>query len=79
MARLRLELDQETYLKLLDSALAEKRPIDWQAEVVLRRAMGLPFPREREAGSPGRDLVAAGAVAAPAEAASSPIAGPGAR
>ena len=48
MARLRLELDSETYLKLLDSALAEKRPVDWQAEVMLRRALGLPFPVERD-------------------------------
>ncbi len=44
MARLRLDLDQETYSKLLDSALAEKRPVEWHAGVVIRRALGLPFP-----------------------------------
>jgi hypothetical protein len=43
--RLRLELDQETHDALLKAALVEKRPIDWQAEVILRRALGLPFPR----------------------------------
>ena len=38
--RVRLELDPETYGQLMRSAVAEKRPADWQAEVILRRALG---------------------------------------
>jgi hypothetical protein len=44
MARLRLHLDEETFLALTDRALRERRPVDWQAEVILREALGLPFP-----------------------------------
>lgn len=42
--RIRLELDAETYEHLLLQSLAERRPIGWQAEVMLRRALCLPFP-----------------------------------
>ena len=44
MAYLKLDLDNETYTRLMDVALQERRPIPWQAEVLLRRALGLPFP-----------------------------------
>jgi hypothetical protein len=44
VARLRLDLDQETFLALTDRALRERRPVDWQAEVMLRQALGLDFP-----------------------------------
>jgi hypothetical protein len=44
VARLKLEVDAETYRRLVDLAVAERRPILWQAEVTLRRAVGLPFP-----------------------------------
>lgn len=44
--RLRLDLDKETHDRLLEAALREKRPIHWQAEVIMRRALGLPFPSE---------------------------------
>jgi hypothetical protein len=44
MARLRLDVDDETYDRLLSKALSERRPIHWQAEVMLRTALGLPFP-----------------------------------
>jgi len=44
MPKLRLDIDQETYERLVKRAVAERRPIDWQAEVTLRRAVGLPFP-----------------------------------
>ena len=44
MARLRLDLDQETFLALTDRALRARRPVDWQAEVMLRQALGLSFP-----------------------------------
>ncbi len=44
MPTLKLDIDQETYTRLVDQAVSERRPIDWQAEVTLRRAVGLPFP-----------------------------------
>jgi hypothetical protein len=44
VARLRLDVDTETYQHLVTSAVAERRPIPWQAAILLRRALGLPFP-----------------------------------
>jgi hypothetical protein len=44
MAQLRLDLDQETFERLVEVALQERRPVVWQAEVLLRQALGLPFP-----------------------------------
>ncbi len=61
MARLRIELDRETYSRLVSSALTEKRPVDWQAEVVIRRALGLPFPAVAPQPQQARDLATAGA------------------
>jgi hypothetical protein len=45
--KLKLELDPETAEKLAESAVIERRPLAWQAEVLLRRALGLPFPQEQ--------------------------------
>lgn len=42
--RLKLELDEETTARLVEQAAAGKRPIAWQAEITLRKALGLPFP-----------------------------------
>jgi hypothetical protein len=42
--RIKLELDPETTEKLVEAAVREKRPAAWQAEVLLRTALGLPFP-----------------------------------
>jgi hypothetical protein len=42
--RLKIELDPETTERLVASAVAECRPIPMQAEVLLRRALNLPFP-----------------------------------
>jgi hypothetical protein len=44
MPLLKIEPDGETYERLVEQAAAERRPIVWQAEVTLRRALGLPFP-----------------------------------
>jgi hypothetical protein len=44
MARITLDLDRETYRYLQAAASAERRPLPWQAEVLLRQALGLPFP-----------------------------------
>lgn len=41
--RLRVDLDREVSARLAEAAAAERRPIPWQAEVMLRRALGLPF------------------------------------
>ena len=46
MAIIRLDLDRETWERLVASAVAERRPIALQAEVMLRRACDLPFPYE---------------------------------
>ena len=40
MPRVRLELDQKTYDALVGAAVRERRPIPWQAEVIIRRALG---------------------------------------
>lgn len=44
MPRLRLDLDRETFEALAAQALAERRPVLFQAEVLLRLSLGLPFP-----------------------------------
>jgi hypothetical protein len=38
--RVRLDLDPRTFSRLVETAVAEQRPADWQAEVILRRALG---------------------------------------
>jgi hypothetical protein len=42
--RLRLELDQQTTDRLIEVAVEERRPVGMQAEVILRRALGLATP-----------------------------------
>ena len=42
--RLRLDLEEDATAKLIQRAAEEKRPVGWQAEVMLREALGLPFP-----------------------------------
>ena len=44
MPIIRLDLDAEAFGRLADSAVEERRPIPWQAEVLLLRALGLPAP-----------------------------------
>ena len=61
MATLQIRLDPETHGKLVDSALAERRPVNWQAEVIIRRALGLPFPMTAPDPQPQRDLATVGA------------------
>ncbi len=60
--RLRLDIDQETHDRLLQTALVEKRPIHWQAEVILRRALGLPFPRQDTGSTELIDKVGSAAI-----------------
>jgi hypothetical protein len=55
--RVKLELDPETFGRLVESAVGELRSADWQAEVLLRRVLGTwdeprigfdpPFPVNR--------------------------------
>jgi hypothetical protein len=40
VTRVKLELDTETFGRLVEAAVAEQRPADWQAEIILRRALG---------------------------------------
>jgi len=42
--RLKLILDPETFGALLRAAVRENRPADMEAEVLIRRALGLPVP-----------------------------------
>ncbi len=42
--KIRLELDEQAAKHLIELALQERRPVDWQAEVLLREALGLAGP-----------------------------------
>jgi len=42
--RIKLDLDTETTERLIQAAISENRPVGMHAEVILRRALGLPFP-----------------------------------
>lgn len=45
MGHVRVDLDRETYKRLMKSAVSERRPPGMQAEVLLRRALGVdPAP-----------------------------------
>ena len=44
MPTIRIDLDPDSFHRLAEIAVEEPRPIPWQAEVLLRRALGLPFP-----------------------------------
>ena len=44
MPKLRLDLDRETYEALASQALAQRRSVMLQAEVILRQTLELPFP-----------------------------------
>jgi hypothetical protein len=45
MPILKISLDEETYGRLTESALRELRPNPWHVVVLLRRSLGLPFPK----------------------------------
>ncbi len=42
--RIRLDLDEDTTHRLIEDAVANRRPLVMQAEVILRRGLGLPVP-----------------------------------
>jgi hypothetical protein len=44
MPRIRIDIDEETYSALIHKADEELRPLQSEATVLLRRALGLPFP-----------------------------------
>jgi hypothetical protein len=46
LMRLEIELEQDATAELIRRAVQERRPVDWQAEVLLRRALGLASPSE---------------------------------
>jgi len=52
--RVVLELDRETACRLVQAAVRERRPVRWQADIMLRRALGLPFPAEADESANGR-------------------------
>ena len=41
MARIRLEIDETAYERLIKAAAEERRPPDWHAEYLLLRALGV--------------------------------------
>jgi hypothetical protein len=41
---IKIDVDQETYERLVDEAVSVRRPTPRHAGVVIRRALGLPFP-----------------------------------
>ena len=43
MPTLRLDLDRETFEALASQALAQRRPVVFQAEVMLRQTLGATF------------------------------------
>jgi hypothetical protein len=44
MPILRIDLDAHSFERLAESAFRELRPVNWQAEVLIRRALGLLAP-----------------------------------
>ena len=44
MAQVKVDLTNQAYERLVEAALTERRPVDWQAEVLIMRALKLPFP-----------------------------------
>lgn len=48
--RLKLELDEDTTARLVERVAAERRPVPWQAEVLLRQALGFSFPQPYQGG-----------------------------
>jgi hypothetical protein len=44
MPHIRIDIDEETYSALMHKADEELRPLHSEAAVILRRALGLPFP-----------------------------------
>jgi hypothetical protein len=44
MSDIKVPLDRETHNRLIAMAVASRRPLHWHASVLLRQAVGLPFP-----------------------------------
>ena len=69
MQRLVLDIDAETFARLLDLSLRERRPLPSQGSVTLRKALGLPFPE------PTTDLAPPSPAAEPVTRAVAPAGG----
>jgi hypothetical protein len=54
--RIKLELDEQTMSRLTQIALAEKRPLSWQLEILVQRAVAEwftpPFREDTSVGKP---------------------------
>ena len=48
MATLKVKLDEDTFSRLAKSAAAERRPLDWQAETLLRRILNVEGAQDRK-------------------------------
>ena len=46
MPTIKVDLDAESFRRLAELAVAERRPIPWQVEVLLIRALAVPLERD---------------------------------
>jgi len=46
MAQIKVDLDSETTIRLARRAAEERRPMPWQAEVMLRQALSIQAPAD---------------------------------
>jgi hypothetical protein len=51
---IKIDLDLDSFRRLSELAVEERRPIPWQAEILLLRALAVPVDGE----APGRDTCA---------------------
>ena len=51
--RIKLDLTQEETERLIEAAVRDRRPVHFEAEVLLRRALGLPDKHFQPAGETG--------------------------
>ncbi len=56
MARLQLDIDRDTLVRLARVAATERRPLVLQAEVLLRHALAPPIPEAPRPDKPGGDV-----------------------
>ena len=61
MARIRLDIGEEAFNRLIEAAASEHRPPQWHAEYLLLKALGMPEGEEpQNKGTKIRQLVSAG-------------------
>ena len=46
MLTVKIDVDKETYERMVEEAVFARRPLQRHGGIILRRAFGLPFPNE---------------------------------